>query len=56
VDNPPRTGFDGVRLPGQRGLARREAQLQNGVELEGTILPALAPWAEKLRVALPSAI
>ncbi len=56
VDNPPRKGFDRVRLPGQRGLARREAQLQNGVELEGSILPALAPWGEKLRVALPVAL
>ena len=53
VDNPPRKGFDRVRLPGQRGIARREQQLQQGVELEGSILPALAPWAEKLRVALP---
>ncbi len=56
VDNPPRKGFDRVRLPGQRGLARRQAQLQEGVELEGSILPALSPWAEKLRVALPVAL
>ncbi len=56
TDNPPRKGYDSVRLPGQRGLARREAQLQDGVELEGSILPALSPWAEKLRVALPTAL
>jgi LDH2 family malate/lactate/ureidoglycolate dehydrogenase len=55
VDNPPRKGFDKVRLPGQNGLARRERQLHNGVELEPSILPALAPWAEKFRVALPAA-
>ena len=54
VDNPPRKGFDRVRLPGQNGLARRQRQLREGVELEPSILPALAPWAEKFRVALPA--
>jgi len=54
VDNPPRKGFDRVRLPGQNGIARRERQLRDGVELEASILPGLAPWAEKLRVALPA--
>lgn len=53
LDNPPRNGFDRVRLPGQNGLARRERQLRDGVELEPSILPALTPWAEKFRVALP---
>jgi len=56
VDNPPRPGFDRVRLPGQNGLARRQRQLQQGVELEPSILPALAPWAEKFRVALPATL
>jgi len=55
LDNPPRQGFDRVRLPGQMALARRERQLRDGVELEPSILPALVPWAEKLRVALPAA-
>jgi len=54
VDNPPRKGFDRVRLPGQNGLARRQQQLREGVELEPSILPALAPWAEKFHVALPA--
>jgi LDH2 family malate/lactate/ureidoglycolate dehydrogenase len=54
VDNPPRNGFDRVRLPGQNGLARRQRQLLEGVELEPSILPALAPWAEKFHVALPA--
>jgi L-lactate dehydrogenase len=53
VGNPPRKGFDRVRLPGQNGLMRRERQLRDGVELEPSILPALAPWAEKFAVALP---
>ena len=55
LNNPPRKGYDRVRLPGQNGLLRRERQLQDGVALEASILPALAPWAEKFRVALPVA-
>jgi LDH2 family malate/lactate/ureidoglycolate dehydrogenase len=50
---PPRAGFDRVRLPGEAGLQRRAAQLVDGVELHPGILPALKPWAEKFRVALP---
>ena len=50
---PPREGFDRVRLPGEAGLARRAEQLKNGVELYPGILPALAPWAAKLGVAMP---
>lgn len=56
LNNPPRPGFDHVRLPGQNGLLRRERQLREGVALEAAILPALAPWAEKLGVALPAAL
>jgi L-lactate dehydrogenase len=52
-DNPPRPGIDSVRLPGQRALARRRDQLANGVELHESIVPALAPWAGKLKVELP---
>jgi LDH2 family malate/lactate/ureidoglycolate dehydrogenase len=50
---PPRPGFDSVRMPGQAGLARRTEQLQRGVDLYPTIMPSLAPWAEKLGVPLP---
>lgn len=53
---PPRPGFDAVRLPGQAGLRRREAQLAGGVELYPSIMPALLPWGEKLGVALPVAM
>ncbi|HZP59235.1 MAG TPA: Ldh family oxidoreductase [Opitutaceae bacterium] len=52
-ETPPRPGFDRVRLPGENGLRRREAQLKNGVELHPAILPALKPWTEKLRVSPP---
>jgi len=51
---PPRPDFDAVRLPGASGLRRRAEQLANGVALHPSILPALAPWAEKLGVALPA--
>jgi LDH2 family malate/lactate/ureidoglycolate dehydrogenase len=54
--NPPRPGFDTVRVPGDRALAMRRKQLQYGVQLHAEILPALAPWAQKLGVALPAAV
>jgi L-lactate dehydrogenase len=50
---PACPGVDRVRLPGEEGARRREVQLRDGVELYPSILPALAPWAEKLGVALP---
>ena len=55
-DNPPRAGFDSVRLPGQRGLARRRDQLQRGVALHADVLPSLDPWSTKLSVPLPRAV
>jgi len=54
--NPPRPGIDRVRMPGERGLARRREQLANGVALNADIVTALAPWAEKFGVALPAAL
>lgn len=56
LNNPPREGFERVRLPGQKGLLRREQQLRDGIELHAAILPALAPWAEKFGVALPGSL
>jgi len=53
---PPRPGFERVRLPGEAGLRRREAQLAHGVELYPAILPALRPWGEKLGVDTPAAL
>ena len=51
-----RTGDPAVRLPGERALRLRAEQLENGVELYHSIMPALAPWAEKLGVSAPSAL
>lgn len=54
-NSKPRPSGDPVRLPGERGLRRYREQLASGVALYPAILPALAPWAEKLAVALPGA-
>jgi L-lactate dehydrogenase len=55
-ESPPRAGFDRVRLPGEQGLRRREAQLRDGLELHPDILPALRTWAQTLGVPLPDPI
>jgi LDH2 family malate/lactate/ureidoglycolate dehydrogenase len=55
-NNPPRPGFERVRLPGEAGLGRRRAQLEHGVELYPSILPALAPWSEKLGIPAPATL
>ena len=52
----PRPGVERVRLPGERGLALWRAQSAMGVRLHPSILPALAPWADKLGVAPPQAL
>jgi L-lactate dehydrogenase len=52
-ETPVPSGKPPVRLPGQSALARRAAQLERGVELYPTIMPSLAPWAEKFKVAIP---
>jgi LDH2 family malate/lactate/ureidoglycolate dehydrogenase len=41
-----------VRLPGDGALARRAHQIEAGVDLHPSILPSLAPWAERYGVAL----
>jgi len=52
-ETPVAGGKPPVRLPGQAALARRAAQLAQGIDLYPTIMPALIPWAEKLEVAIP---
>ncbi len=53
-NTPPAPGMDAVRLPGARGLALRRRQMANGVRLYPSIMPALAPWAERLAVPMPA--
>ncbi len=55
-ETSPRAGFERVRLPGESGLRRREAQLAHGVELYPGIMPALIPWAAKFGVAPVAAV
>ncbi len=50
----PRPGVESVRVPGESGLARKQRAMVEGVPLFPAILPALAPWAEKFNVTLPS--
>ncbi len=54
VENPPVPGVERVRLPGQHGIALREAQLRDGVSLRAPIVAELAEWANKLGVPLPA--
>jgi L-lactate dehydrogenase len=49
----PRPGVERVRLPGERGLALMRSHAADGVGLHPSILPALAPWADKLGVPMP---
>lgn len=42
-----------VRIPGERGLSMRAAQLKDGVVLYPAIMPALEKWAAKLNVEIP---
>ena len=51
--NVPRSAGKPVRVPGERGLARKREQLAGGVELHPAIMPALQGWAAKLSVDLP---
>ncbi len=52
----PRPGGPPVRLPGERALRLHREQRATGVALHPTIMPALAPWAQKLGVPPPAPI
>ena len=56
VDNPPAPGVERVRLPGERGIALRDAQLRGGVRLRDAIVAELAQWAGDLGVPLPEPV
>jgi len=49
-----RPGADAPRMPGERALALRQQQLAGGVVLYPSIMPALAPWGEKLGIPAPA--
>jgi L-lactate dehydrogenase len=52
--NPPRAGFDSVRMPGDRGIARMKEAQQHGLELHPGIAPALAECAARYGLQLPA--
>jgi LDH2 family malate/lactate/ureidoglycolate dehydrogenase len=52
--NPPRPGFDAVRMPGDRGLARKQEQERDGILLHPTILPMLKECAQRHGMAVPA--
>ena len=51
--SPPAPGFEEVLVPGERAMAALRDARDNGVALFPTVLDSLAPWAERLGVALP---
>lgn len=53
-DNAPRPGVEAVRLPGDRALALRVRQLDQGVSLDPTIVPALRQLSETWSVPMPA--
>ncbi len=56
TSNPPVPGRLPVRMPGQAGMARRSAQLANGVALHPSIAPMLAPHCRQYGIAFPPAL
>ncbi len=52
----PATHGQAVRTPGERGLHLKAQSAQTGVRLYPSIMPMLAPWADKLKVSLPVAV
>lgn len=45
-----------VRLPGERGLQHQTLSELDGLQLYPSIMPALSPWAQKLKVGIPQAV
>jgi LDH2 family malate/lactate/ureidoglycolate dehydrogenase len=52
--NPPRPGFNEVRLPGDRGLSRMKEQMCDGIMLHPTIPPMLAECAQRYAMQFPA--
>jgi L-lactate dehydrogenase len=52
--NPPPSGGQAPRMPGERALALRAEQLARGVALHPAVPPALANLASRYRAAMPA--
>jgi LDH2 family malate/lactate/ureidoglycolate dehydrogenase len=55
-DTDPIPGVESVRLPGEKGLARKRLALRDGVPLYPGIMEALAPYAKRFGVPPPHAV
>ncbi|MFL9925565.1 Ldh family oxidoreductase [Herbaspirillum lusitanum] len=55
-NNPPRPGVEQVRMPGDRGMARRAQQGKDGVALHPTIAPMLREAGQKYGLPFPQAL
>jgi LDH2 family malate/lactate/ureidoglycolate dehydrogenase len=55
-NNPPRSGVDAVRMPGDRGLLRKQEQLRDGIALHPTIAPALSACAQRYGLHFPASL
>jgi LDH2 family malate/lactate/ureidoglycolate dehydrogenase len=53
-NNPPRPGVDAVRMPGDRGIARKAEQTRAGIALHPGIPPALAECAKPYGLEFPA--
>lgn len=53
-NNPPREGFESVRMPGDRGLAMYEKQTKEGVVLHSSIPPMLQEAASRYGQQMPA--
>ena len=51
--SPTRPGADRVLLPGERGLARRRKQMEEGLSLDDQLVAALGECAQRFGVELP---
>jgi len=52
-DTPPRDGFDSVRMPGDRAMARDADQRANGVILHAEVVERMTPCFDKYGVPAP---
>ncbi|TAL85626.1 MAG: Ldh family oxidoreductase [Candidimonas sp.] len=54
--NPAVPGFNSVRMPGDRGIARKHEQLRDGVALHPSIPPMLGGCAKLYGIEFPAAL
>jgi L-lactate dehydrogenase len=54
--NPPRAGGERPRLPGERALALRREQLEQGVALHPAVVQALSGLAKRYRTKMPAKV